>query len=78
LGITPLSAKAEGEDFELLDLRGEVVMTMDTAAGIPVELSGDRFFSRITAPLTRLYRRALPAARGFDDSFSMLYGGASY
>ena len=65
LGVAPLTPGADRKDFELLELRGDIVITMDPQAGIPVQLAGDRpGVARITIPLIELQRLTVDSDNG--------------
>lgn len=65
LGVAPLTPGANRKDFELFELRGNIVITMDPQAGIPVQLAGDRSgMARITVPLVGLQRLTVDSDNG--------------
>jgi hypothetical protein len=42
LRIEPVSPGAEAADFELLELRGDIILYLDRKTGLPVQVTGSR------------------------------------
>jgi hypothetical protein len=60
LEVTPLQPGAESGDFELFELRGNIIVTLDLETGIPLQLTGDRSgVGRIAIPVVELQRRTV-------------------
>ena len=53
LRIEPVSPDAEPADFELLELRGDIILYLDRASGLPVQITGSRsLLKEISIPLS--------------------------
>lgn len=65
LEVTPLQSGAESGDFELFELRGDIIVTLDLETGIPLQLAGHRSgVGHITIPVAELQRRTVIAGPG--------------